>query len=49
MDPQIDDIPYHLIRCGDGGLAPWCVVCRHLLEGTASEWVPVPAEPGREG
>jgi len=48
MHSEIDDIPNHLIQCGEGGLAPWSVVCRHLLNGTARKWVPVPAEPGRE-
>lgn len=38
-----------LIRCGDHSLAPWCVVCRHLLDGSADRWCAVPsAEPSSE-
>jgi hypothetical protein len=34
----------HLIQCRDHRWAPWCVVCVHLCEGTATEWIAVPIE-----
>ena len=30
-----------LITCRVHGRVPGCVVCRHLVEGTATEWRPV--------
>lgn len=30
-----------LIRCGDHKLAPWSIVCIHLINGTSQEWTPV--------
>lgn len=33
-----------LIKCSDHKLAPAILVCRHLLEGTATEWCPVFSE-----
>jgi hypothetical protein len=37
-----------LILCGDHRWAPWCVVCVHLCEGTATEWLAVPTDEGSE-
>jgi hypothetical protein len=31
-----------LLRCAKDGWAPWGLVCRHLIDGTATEWIPVP-------
>lgn len=31
----------NLVKCGDHGLAPGGVVCRHLLNRTATTWVAV--------
>lgn len=30
-----------LIQCGDGGLAPAVIVCKHLLDGKSRTWCPV--------
>jgi hypothetical protein len=30
-----------LITCKVHGRVPGCIVCRHLVEGTATEWRPV--------
>lgn len=35
---------YQLVECGDHKLAPWCVICVHLMTGSSQEWVPVPIE-----
>lgn len=37
-----------LIKCADHKSAPWGIVCIHLCEGQASDWIPVPQEPGSE-
>jgi hypothetical protein len=39
----------NLIRCGDHMLAPGVVVCIHLIEHTAADWLPVARRPGGEG
>lgn len=31
----------NLIKCGDGGMAPWCIACIHLKN--VSEYVRIPA------
>jgi hypothetical protein len=38
-------VSHNLILCGDHKLAPWSVVCVHLVEGTSKDWVPVHIEP----
>lgn len=40
--------PMPLIRCGDGGLVPCVLTCRHVLDGTATSVVPLPRESGDE-
>ena len=35
-----------LITCDVHGRVPGCIVCRHLVEGTATEWRPVLPRPG---
>ena len=35
-----------LITCKVHGRVPGCIVCRHLVEGTATEWRPVLPRPG---
>ena len=35
-----------LITCHVHGRVPFCIVCRHLVEGTAMEWRPVLPRPG---
>lgn len=37
-----------LIRCGDHSLAPWAIVCVHILDGTADDVVPIPQADGSE-
>jgi hypothetical protein len=37
-----------LVPCIDGMLAPAVRVCSHLVDGTANEWIELPAMPGRE-
>ena len=37
-----------LIQCADHSYAPWGIVCVHLVEHTALDWMPVPQEPGSE-
>lgn len=44
------DVKY--IRCGKhGGLKRWSIVCIHLIEGTANNWIPIPqnTEMNRDG
>lgn len=38
-----------LIECGDHKYAPWCVVCIHLINGTAQECVRVPMSQVGDG
>jgi hypothetical protein len=35
-----------LIQCGDHKMAPWSVVCIHLLDGISEEWLRQPGEDG---
>jgi hypothetical protein len=37
-----------LIKCADHKYVPWGIVCVHLCEKTATEWLPVPQEPDSE-
>jgi hypothetical protein len=37
-----------LIRCGDHKLAPWSIVCVHLLDGSSMDWNAVPQEEEAE-
>jgi len=34
----------NLIECSDHKLAPWSVVCIHLIIGKSKEWVPIESE-----
>lgn len=38
-----------LILCGDHKYAPWCIVCNHLADGTAKEFVRVPMSEAGDG
>lgn len=37
-----------LVLCGDHKMAPSCIVCVHLANGTATSWGRIPAEPGEQ-
>jgi hypothetical protein len=37
-----------LIQCGDHKLAPWSVVCIHLLNGSSEDWQRLPGEDGNQ-
>lgn len=37
-----------LVRCGDGHLAPSCLVCSHVMDGSASKWIRLPSPEGEE-
>lgn len=37
-----------LIECHDHNYAPWSIVCRHLLEGTRTDWQRIPMGPGEQ-
>jgi hypothetical protein len=37
---------FELAMCDVHGRVPGCIVCRHLMEGTAKEWRPVLPRPG---
>jgi hypothetical protein len=39
----------NLVQCGDHSLAPSSIVCIHLVQSTAHEWVRVPPGDGIEG
>jgi hypothetical protein len=41
-------MPRPLIRCANDGLAPWSIVCVHLLNGLSHEWLPVPVDDGSD-
>jgi hypothetical protein len=34
------------VRCREHGLAPWGIVCFHLVTGVCRTWVPAPPESG---
>jgi hypothetical protein len=36
-----------VMGCGKHGLAALCLVCRHLVDGESTEWLPVPS-PNQE-
>ena len=31
----------NLIMCGDHKMAPWSIVCVHLVDGSSREWMPI--------
>lgn len=31
----------NLIQCGDHKMAPWSVVCIHLIQSESNEWIPI--------
>lgn len=33
----------NLIQCGDHQLAPWSIVCEHLMNGASREWMSMPS------
>jgi hypothetical protein len=35
-----EELP-QLIKCGDHGKAPWCIMCIHLMDGTASKAIAI--------
>jgi hypothetical protein len=37
-----------LVECGDHMLAPWCIVCVHIINGAATECVRLPMGPGEQ-
>jgi len=37
-----------LIKCGDHSFAPWATTCVHVLDGTATDIVPIPLGEGGE-
>ena len=37
-----------LIQCGDHSLAPWSIVCEHVLSGEANEAIPIPKVDAQE-
>jgi uncharacterized protein YrzB (UPF0473 family) len=39
---------HKLIRCGDHSLAPWSIVCKHVVSGEAQEAIPLPKDDGEE-
>lgn len=39
---------HRLIRCADHSYAPWGIVCRHIVEGTAKTAFAIPQTPPSE-